>query len=89
MNAFSDSPQLRFAARALVTAVVAYFVLVFAGGREVFELGTFLWGLGAALTYAVQGLLLPTEPFVGVKTDVRVPENAVVETHESDAPLNL
>jgi hypothetical protein len=70
LNAFRTNPVVRMYARAIAVGVVAYLVLVFHAGKDVFDLATFVWGLGGAIVYAIAGYLLPIEPKVGVKTDV-------------------
>lgn len=74
MNSFKTSPGLRVAVRALVVAVLTYFVQGLAAGHgRLDDWQTFAWGLAAAVAYAALGILTPVEPLVGVKATVEVP----------------
>lgn len=71
---FKTSPKVRVAVRALVVAVLAYFVQALAeGGGRLDDWQAFAWGAAAAAAYAVIGILTPVEPLVGVQTPVEVP----------------
>lgn len=68
----SDSATVRFWARQVVTAVVAYLAAALAQGH-IADWDAFWWGLAAAVTSTVLGLLGPHEPFAGVKYPAEVP----------------
>ncbi len=71
---FKTSPATRVAVRAVVVAVLGYFVASLAqGGGKLDDWQSVAWGAAAAGAYALIGILTPAEPLVGVKTPVEVP----------------
>lgn len=67
-----NSATLRFWARQVVVAVVAYLAAAFAQG-QIADWSALAWGAAAAAASALVGLVGPQEPFVGVKYQAQVP----------------
>ena len=81
MNSFKTSPALRAGVRAIVVAVITYFVSALTqGGGKIDDWHSFAWGVAGGVAYAILGLLTPVEPFVGVKAKVEVPTPPAIPT---------